>query len=292
MSSNADRKAANSGAEHESLTGTLRRPGLAAGAAGYRPGVSTSATSDASELFGDPSVWREAAIDSLGLVGEDRCAGASTSPAMPKLIDGLAERLAQLPDGPAADIGGGLGPASWWLSRRTRHRFVSVDPSATSCAAAQRLFGVTAVRASSSALPFATGSLAATLLNGVVSLLDELAISVGEAVRITEPGGLVAVADLTANGGQRFTSATNTFWSDEDLAAALVGAGCSVDYIACCEPGIGRWAEIQSIVQDEITDRHAGERGFDEWARDADELSSLVAAGRVAATCVIARVAP
>lgn len=266
--------------------------GLTADGGGYRWCVSTTATSDASELFDEPSAWREEAIRALGLDGEDRCAGASTSPAMPKLIEELADRLARCPGGPAADIGGGLGPASWWLTARTGHRFVPVDPSATSCAGARRLFGLTAVQASSWALPFATGSFAAALLNGVVSLLDELAISIGESVRITRPGGLVAVADLTASDGERFTTETNTFWSDDDLAAALMGAGCRVEYVACCEPGVGRWAEIQSIVRDEMVERHAGEPGFDDWRRDARVLSSLIESGRIAGTCLVARVLP
>jgi SAM-dependent methyltransferase len=242
------------------------------------------------ELFDDPSAWREEVINRLGLAGEDRGAGASTSPAMPRLIEDFADRLTHEPTGSAADVGGGLGPASWWLARRTGHRFVTVDASASACAGAQRLFGVPAVQAQSSTLPFASGSCGATLLNGIVSLLDELAASVREAVRITRPGGLLAVADLTAAGGRRVTTGTNTFWTDDDLTVALRDAGCAVDYLACCEPGVGRWAAVQSMVHDEIIDRRAGEPGFDEWRRDGEEISSLVAAGRVAATCIVARV--
>ena len=252
--------------------------------------MSTTAARDVPELFDDPSAWREQAIVALGLDGEDRCAGASTSPAMPKLIEELAERLDRLPVGPAADVGGGLGPASWWLTRRTRHRFVTIDASASSCAGARRLFGVAALRARSAALPVAPRSCSATLLNGVVSLLDDLQASVAEAMRITRPGGLVAVADLTAAGDQRVITASNTFWTADDLVAALLAGGADVDYYACCEPGIGRWAEVQSIVHDEIADRHAGERGFADWRDDDEQIAALIAEGRVAATCMIAEV--
>ena len=117
--------------------------------------MSTTAPSDVTELFDEPSQWREAAIVELGLEGDDRCAGASTSPAMPKLIEEFADQLTRTPVGPAVDVGGGLGPATSWLTRRTGHRFVTVDASATECAGAQRLFAVPTAQAISSALPVA-----------------------------------------------------------------------------------------------------------------------------------------
>ncbi len=84
-----------------------------------------------------------------------------------------------------------------------------------------------------------------TVLNGVISLLDDLGSAVAEAARTTRPDGIVAVADLTANGDQRVTSANNTFWTADDVVAALERAGCVVDYVACGEPGIGDWASVQ-----------------------------------------------
>ena len=194
----------------------------------------------------------ERVVVELGLDGEQRCAGASTSAAMPQLVDHLSDVLGTVAPGTGLDIGGGLGPLSSWLAQRTHHRVVPVDPSEASCRGARRLFGLASVRAGASTLPFATASCSVTLLNGVVSLLDDLGSAVAEAARTTRPDGIVAVADLTANGEHRVTSENNTFWLADDVVAALERAGCVVDYVACGEPGIGDWASVQQEVDDEI----------------------------------------
>lgn len=242
-----------------------------------------------SELFDDPLWWRQAVVGLLGLEGEERCAGASTSIAMPQLIEGFAERLSNEPVGVALDVGGGLGPASAWLGERTGHRFMSLDLSPAACGGARRLFGVPSGQAVSSQLPIAAASCSAVLLNGVASLLDDLAPTVIEAARVTRHGGLIAVADLTAAGDERVTTDTNTFWTTEELEAHLIEVGCHIVYIACCETHIGRWAHVQAIVRDEIATRYADQTGFDEWQRDNERLDSLISDGNVAGTTIIAR---
>ena len=241
------------------------------------------------ELFDDPSEWRTNVIEALGLEGEDRFAGASTSTAMPQLVDHLPDVLGTTAPGAGLDIGGGLGPLSAWLMQRTDHRVVPVDPSAASCRGARRLFGLASIRAGASTLPIATGSCSVTVLNGVISLLDDLRSAVDEAVRTTRPGGIVAVADLTASGDRRVTSATNNFWAADDVAAALERAGCVVDYIACGEPGIGEWASVQQVVDDEIRRRYSEAPGFEQWRDDGARLGALIDAGTIGATSIIAR---
>lgn len=245
-----------------------------------------SATAD---LFEDPSEWRTNVVVALGLDGEDRCAGASTSVAMPQLVDHLSDVLGTTVPGTGLDIGGGLGPLSAWLALRTRHRLVPVDPSEASCRGAWQLFGLPGVRAGASTLPVATGSCSVTVLNGVVSLLDDVVAAVDEAVRTTRPDGIVAVADLTANGDQPVTSENNTFWAPGDVLAALERAGCVVDFVACSEPGIGEWAPVQQTVDDEISRRYSGAPGFEQWRRDGSRLRALIDAGTIGATSIIAR---
>ena len=240
------------------------------------------------ELFEDPSDWRTNAVLAMGLDGEQRCAGASTSAAMPQLVDHLCDVLATTAPGTGLDIGGGLGPLSSWLMQRTQHRVVPVDPSSASCRGAQRLFGIASVMAGASTLPFATASCSVTVLNGVISLLDDLGSAVAEAARTTRPGGIVAVADLTANGDRRVTTANNTFWVADDVVAALERAGCTVDYVACAEPGIGDWASAQQAVDDEIRRRYAEAAGFEQWREDGARLGALIDAGTIGATSIIA----
>ena len=76
--------------------------------------MTSHATGDraTTELFDDPSEWRTNVIDALGLEGEDRFAGASTSTAMPQLVDHLPDVLGTTAPGAGLDIGGGLGPLS------------------------------------------------------------------------------------------------------------------------------------------------------------------------------------
>ncbi|MET0663677.1 MAG: methyltransferase domain-containing protein [Ilumatobacteraceae bacterium] len=241
------------------------------------------------ELFEDPSEWRTRVVVDLGLDGEQRCAGASTSAAMPQLVDHLRDVLGSVAPGIGLDIGGGLGPLSAWLVQRTHHRVVPVDPSEASCRGARRLFGLASVRADASALPFATASCSMTLLNGVVSLLDDLGSAVAEAARTTRPDGIVAVADLTANGEHRVTSANNTFWVADDVVAALERAGCVVDYVACGNPDIGEWASVQQVVDDQIRRRYSDAPGYEQWRDDGARLTALIDAGTIGVTSIIAR---
>ena len=243
----------------------------------------------APDLFDLPSIWREDVVRSLALVGEERCAGASTSVAMPQLVAELVSLLSEADRGIVVDIGGGLGPLSAWLRAHTPHAVFPVEPSAASCGAAGRLFGVPSARAVASALPIATDSCQAAILNGIVSLLEDATVAIDEAARVTRPGGLIAVADLVAAGHETLSTGSNVFRTGEELAASLERTGCEVIHAACCEIGIGRWAPVQQRVHDEIERRFAGRPGHAAWRRDADELETLVERGAIAGASLIAR---
>ena len=122
-----------------------------------------------------------------------------------------------------------------------------------------------------------------------MSLLDDLLPTIREVVRVTRPGGLVAIADLTAEDGRPVSTDTNNFWTVSEVTAALTDAGCSVHHYACCEPGVGRWTDVQTIVHDEIAARYAGRAGFDGWQRDRSGIDALITSGRIAVTSMIAR---
>lgn len=270
---------------HEPERSSPQQP--VSGAEPERPGPD-----DPEELFDEPSQWRAGAVADLGLHGEDRCAGASTSVAMPELVGRLAELVALAPRGVGVDIGGGLGSLSAWLRDRAGQPMVPIEPSLVSCRGARQLFGLEPVRAGATDLPVADEAASMAVLNGVVSLLDDLDGAVREAVRVTAPGGLVVVADLTAPGSRRLRAGPNVFWSAPELVDALGGLGCAVEHVACAKPGVGSWAPIQQSVTDEIERRHVGRPGFDVWARDGRRLTDLIDVGAIAATSLIARRQP
>ena len=85
------------------------------------------------------------------------------------------------------------------------------------------------------------------------------------------------------------TSANNTFWLADDVAAALERAGCVVDYVACGDPGIGDWASVQQAVDDEICRRYSDASGFEQWRDDGARLTALIDAGTIGVTSIIAR---
>ncbi|HSJ90821.1 MAG TPA: methyltransferase domain-containing protein [Ilumatobacter sp.] len=253
------------------------------------PHIATTTPESSSDLFDMPSIWREDVVLSLTLSGEERCAGASTSVAMPQLVAELVSLLDEMEADTVVDIGGGLGPLSAWLRSHTRHAVFPIEPSGASCRAARRLFGVSSARAVASALPIASASCGAAILNGVVSLLDDATVAIDEATRVTRPGGLVAIADLVAAGQGTIATDSNTFRTGEELAESLERIGCEVIHVACCEIGIGRWAPVQQRVHDEIDRRFAGRPGHAAWRRDDDELRSLAERGAIAGASLIAR---
>jgi hypothetical protein len=98
------------------------------------PHTATSAPESSADLFDVPSIWREDVVLSLTLSGEERCAGASTSVAMPQLVAGLVSLLDEMEADTVVDIGGGLGPLSAWL-RSVCSIFIA-STIATACPAA------------------------------------------------------------------------------------------------------------------------------------------------------------
>lgn len=243
------------------------------------------------DLFEQPSRWRVEVIDDLGLRGDDRIAGAATSAGMPQLMRPLVAVLGDRPDlmaGPVLDIGSGLGPLSRWLADRGCRHVVPIDPSATSCAGAHHLFGLRTLRGGATDLAIRDGATGIAISNGTISLVHDLDAAIDELVRVTAPGGLVAVADLLADGDDRVVTGPNTFWTLADVVDALERRGCTIADIACADPGVGDWAAVQSRVTDEIARRCAGRRGYDEWRRDGERIGSLLADGVVAPASVVA----
>lgn len=129
---------------------------------------------DPTDLFEQPSRWRVQVIDELGLRGDDRIAGATTSAAMPQLARPLVAALGRRPElvaRPILDIGSGLGPLSRWLADHGCRWVVPIDPSAASSEGAHQLCGLRGVRAGATCVPVRDGAAGIAISNGAISLL-------------------------------------------------------------------------------------------------------------------------
>ncbi len=240
-------------------------------------------------LFDEPSSWRAEIIEASGLVGDERRAAASTGAALPQLLRPLERRTSTAPPGSVLDVGGGLGPVASWVRERTGRSVALVDASPTSCAIAGRLFAVPAICADVTSLPCPDGSAAVTIANGVLSLVDELRPAVAELVRVTAPGGLIVVADVTSRSASGLADGPNMFWSAEQLAAALSLRCLEVLEMACATAGAGDWARGQRCMIEAMRARCRGRRGFDEWDADQRRLEDLVVGGRIVGATIVAR---
>ena len=243
---------------------------------------------DVSDLFDRPSAWRARVALDLGLTGDDLRAGCSTSSAMPQLLRPASPHLDASPAGMVVDIGGGLGSVSAWVRERTGRPVLLVDPSATSCELAVELFDLRTVCAAAASLPLARASAAILIVNGVVSLLDDLEHTIDELVRVAAPGCALVIADLMATDRAPFADGPNTFWPLHRITHALEQRGIEVVEFACAEPGVGDWGPVQAAVSDEIARRYADRDGFAEWQQDADRLAGLLADERVAPGALVA----
>jgi len=115
----------------------------------------------------------------------------------------LLERYLPADGGRVLDIGGATGVHARWLAE-SGYEVQLLDPVPSHVELAGAITGVTATVGDARALPFADAESDATLLLGpLYHLTDpaERALALREAVRVTRPGGLVAVAAISRYAG-------------------------------------------------------------------------------------------
>ena len=113
-----------------------------------------------------------------------------TTRARPERFEALLRALESLPDEPrrVLDVGTGTGGAARLVaSRWPAAQVTGVDASSGMIEEARRLGGERYDVGDASRLPYADASFDLVVLNNMIPFFDELA-------RVTEPGGLVAVA--------------------------------------------------------------------------------------------------
>lgn len=241
------------------------------------------------ELFDRPAVMRLAAVERLGLAGEERIAGLVTGAAYPDalvpIVDACRGRR-----GLVLDVGAGLGAASVWLRDEAGVEVVGVEPEGRAAGLARRAFPQLAMSCGTAdALPVRSGACVGVVMLGTASLLEDLGPALAEAVRVARPGGVIAVTDLCLVGGAVRPSGANVFRSASRLAAALEEHGCTVTDVWDAPATLDtRWGDTTALVDDEIAARHGGTEEFRAWKADRDHLHELIVDGSLEVATVTA----
>jgi len=222
-------------------------------------------------------------------------AGASTGVAYPLALRTVRAALAVGRGHRLADLGAGLGGASQWLSTTTGAAVVSVEPSAASADAAARLFPeLRMVVADAMAVPITGSSCHAVTLLGVVSLVDDLAPLLEEAVRLLRPGGRLGLTDLCLVDGdveRPGGGSPNTFRSMDVLVDALTERGLDVERLAATDADVdAAWDGVGREVDDEIRRRHGDDPEFERYRDDRRRLAARIEDGALHVGTLVARV--
>lgn len=241
------------------------------------------------ELFDRPAAMRLAAVERLGLGGEQRVAGLVTGAGYPDSLQPIVEAFRSL-EGMVLDVGAGLGAASVWLRDQAGVDVVGVEPEARAARLARRAFpGLPMSCGTADAIPVRSGACVGIAMLGTVSLLGDVDAALAEAVRVLRPGGIVAVTDLCLVEGAVLPPGANVFRSSRRLADALGEHGCTVtDLWDAPATADTRWDATTALVDDEIASRHEGTEEFRTWKADRNHLRDLIVDGVLEVATVIA----
>lgn len=204
---------------------------------------------------------------------DERIAAACRGSGNPAALAWLAEGLGLRPGMRVADLGAGLcGPAAW-LDRHYGCAVIGADPAAGAAHGASTLFDVPVLRSTAAAAPFRSGAFDATVVLGVLSVVDDPAAVLTEAARLAP---LVGVLEWCSTEAGAVTAGGSRFPTPDELAAMIDGAGWqrtqSVDLDV---PVPARWVE-------------AAARADVGTSPDEAEVSEAVDAGRLRVRLAVA----
>ena len=230
-------------------------------------------------VFDRPTAWRQAAVDRLGLRGEERLAGLTIGAGYPDALEPVTACVRST-TGWFGDVGSGLGAATAWIGRNDPGRMVAIEPEPRAAALAHRAFdALTVIAGCADELPVHAATFDGTSLLGVVSLVADLAGVLAEQARVVRPGGRLAIADLvSASSTAIIVEATgNHFRPLDELVAGMAAAGFAVDAVWTAPAAITtRWTAVAARVDAEIACQHSGSPVYAAWADDATHVRRLI----------------
>jgi len=243
------------------------------------------------DVFDEPARWRAAVAAAVGLSGLELCQALCAGPAFPSALTTALHAIPTRVDGLIIDVGAGTGATAEHVRQVTGARLVTVEPSPGAVDACHRLFPeVSAVLGRADALPIAPGVADAVLLNGVTSLIAELAPVLAEARRVLVPGGVLAITDLVLDVGDVLIAGPNVFRSITRLTRELVAAGFEP-----IEIGLGStdprldWASPREALDALVAEAFGDDDAYAAFRIDQAHLAGLMRRGMLLGGCIAAR---
>lgn len=232
--------------------------------------------------FGTVASWSVDAARELGprFHVPAGCRGSGGPPAMDWLLD-------RLPDVPAElllDVGAGVGGPAAYARERRGARVVPAEPEEQACEAAGQLFGLEAVCASATGLPFGTGEFASAWCIGVLCTIPDHGAALREIARVIRPGGRVGMLVYARTGPLDEQPEGNNFPALDRLEQLYRSAGLEpVDQALLADlPAPPQdWKDAEQAVADRIERQHGDDPRWQQAREQEAVIGRLIGSGDV-----------
>jgi SAM-dependent methyltransferase len=214
------------------------------------------------------------------------CRGSGTPAALDWLLDAMRVHRGQ----PLLDIGSGLGGPAAFARRERRVHPVCVDAMAQACSGAARLFGLDAVQADASRIPFPDNSFHRAWSLGTLCTTTDRAAWVAEWSRVLDHGARLGALVLASTGASFTTPEGNAFPSLSELDVLWAGAGLypvRQRWTRRLPEPDGQWRDAELRVARRVAYDHGGDAAYGLVQRQEKSVDRQLRAGRVAGLLVV-----
>jgi len=228
--------------------------------------------------FGRYAEWLADAILSVGL--EDAVPAACRGTANPLLFKLVADAIDPRPGSLVLDIGCGIGGPAAWMGRESDCRVIGVDVMQHAVRSLRRLFPeLSALVASSRALPFESSSIDGAMMLGVMETIAAKDEALSEIARVLVPGARVVIYTHLWRERAADAPAADRFETRERFEQILATSRLSVlrsesmhDFPAPPED----WREVARRARTEVERIHGSDPGFAAAATELAKIARLI----------------
>lgn len=213
--------------------------------------------------FGHYSEWLVDAAVALAI--EDRVPVACRGTGDPALFARLAADLELKGGEKVLDVGCGMGGPMAWLARERAVDVIGVDVMEPTVKGLGRLFpSLSAVVATSRALPFRTGEFDAAWMIGALEMIGHKRDALAEIRRVLTPDGRLAVYTLVASCRISESPLADRFEEPDQLLQEMRAAGFEVERArdSALPSPPERWNELSEAVHQEVGRVHSADPGL------------------------------